>query len=60
MFRSIALLALRRPRTVLAATAVFLALAGAVGTGVFGRLSAGGFGDPAAESTRAEALLRAG
>lgn len=58
MFRSIALLALRRPRTVLAATAVFLALAGAVGTGVFGRLSAGGFGDPAAESTRAEALLR--
>ena len=58
MFRSIALLVLRRPRTVLAATAVFLALAGAVGTGVFGRLSAGGFGDPAAESTRAESLLR--
>ena len=58
MFRSIALLVLRRPRTVLATTAVFLALAGAVGTGVFGRLSAGGFGDPAAESTRAESLLR--
>ncbi|UDY35423.1 MMPL family transporter [Dermatobacter hominis] len=57
MFRSLGHLSVRRPRAVLAATGVFLVLAAVLGVGVFDRLSGGGFEDPSAESTRAEALL---
>jgi RND superfamily putative drug exporter len=57
MFRSLGQLSVRRPRAVLAVTAVFLVLAAVLGVGVFNRLSGGGFEDPSAESTRAEALL---
>ncbi len=58
MFGTIGQLSVRRPRAVLAVTAVFLVLAAALGSGVFDRLSGGGFQDPAAESTRAEAFLQ--
>ena len=57
MFRSLGQLSVSRPRAVLAATGVFLVLAAVLGMGVFDRLSGGGFEDPSAESTRAEALL---
>jgi RND superfamily putative drug exporter len=46
-----------RRRLVLVLTAVLLAAAGLYGADVAGRLSAGGFGDPGAESTRAERYL---
>jgi RND superfamily putative drug exporter len=41
---------------VVAATAAFLVVAGAWGTGVFGSLVGGGFEDPASESSRAAAV----
>ncbi len=43
----------RRGRAILVASLVLFAVAGAVGGGVAEHLSAGGFDDPAAESTRA-------
>jgi len=46
----------RRRRAVLSAAAVFVLVALAWGTGVFGRLTGGGFEDPGSESTRAAAL----
>jgi RND superfamily putative drug exporter len=58
MFRSLGRLSVRRPRAVLAVTGLFLLVAGVLGVGVFDRLSGGGFEDPSAESTRAEALLQ--
>jgi RND superfamily putative drug exporter len=48
---------LHRRRLVLVVTAVFLALAGAVGGGVAAELSGGGFDDPQAESIQAARLL---
>jgi putative drug exporter of the RND superfamily len=45
--------AVRRRRWVLAGTFVGVVVAGALGGGVFDRLSGGGFSDPQAESTRA-------
>jgi RND superfamily putative drug exporter len=47
----------RRRRWVLVGTLIGVLVAGALGGGVFNRLSGGGFGDPGAESTRAEEVL---
>ncbi|MFD0969174.1 MMPL family transporter [Plantactinospora endophytica] len=57
MFSRIGQLVVRRRRLVLALTVLFVVAAGAVGTGLFGQLGGGGFADPDAESTRAEAFL---
>ena len=38
-------------------SAIFLVLAGVLGTGVFSQLSTGGFDDPASESVRADRVL---
>ncbi len=53
----IALLAIAAPRRVLAATALLAVIAGGFAVGVTSSLSAGGFQDPAAESSRATQLL---
>src|SRR5688500_17186202 len=53
MLTRLATLVVVRRRLVLVAAVVFVAVAGAVGGGVAGRLTSGGFGDPGAESTRA-------
>src|SRR5689334_18893555 len=58
MFHALGQLTVRRRRTVLALSAIFLVLAGVLGTGVFSQLSGGGFDDPSSESTRAEQALR--
>ena len=50
-------LTMARRRLVLAAAALFLAVAGLLGGGVAGELSGGGFDDPDAESTRASRVL---
>jgi putative drug exporter of the RND superfamily len=49
---------LRRRWAVLAATLAAVVLAGVFGGGAVARLKSGGFDDPAAESTRAAAVLR--
>ena len=51
--------AYRRRWLVLAAATAFLAVAVAWGTGVFGRLTSGGFEDPGSESARAAAVAAA-
>jgi RND superfamily putative drug exporter len=56
-FASIGQTLVRRRRVVLVMTVLFVALAGAYGADVAGRLSAGGFNDPQAESARAERYL---
>jgi RND superfamily putative drug exporter len=48
----------KHPKLVLAAVAVFVLIAGAVGKDVESHLKAAGFTDPASESERAGALLR--
>ncbi len=53
MFESLGRLTFRRRRTVLALAALFLAVAGAWGTGVFGSLVSSGFATPGSESARA-------
>ncbi|MBX3286700.1 MAG: MMPL family transporter [Actinobacteria bacterium] len=58
MLARIADLAIRRHRIVLAAAFVAFVVSGAIGGGVADRLSSGGFEDPGAESTQAQALLR--
>ncbi len=57
MLSRFAHLATRRPRAVLVAAVVFVALAGGYGGGVAADLVAGGFEDPATESVRAEEAL---
>jgi hypothetical protein len=57
MFTRLGSLAVRRRRAVLVLTALFFVLAAALGSGVFDKLSTGGFQDPEAESTRAADLL---
>jgi putative drug exporter of the RND superfamily len=57
MFTRLGTLAVRRRRAVLVLTALFFVLAAAFGSGVFDKLSTGGFQDPEAESTRAADLL---
>ncbi len=53
MFGTLARSMYRRRGIVLSLAAAFLVFAGVWGTGVFGELSAGGFGDPGSESARA-------
>jgi len=53
MFTRIGHLTVRRRRLVLALSGIFVLLGAVLGTGVFGRLQAGGFEDPASESARA-------
>jgi RND superfamily putative drug exporter len=57
MFTRIGHLTVHRRRLVLALTVLFVFAAGAVGSGLFGRLGGGGFADPDAESSRAAAFL---
>jgi RND superfamily putative drug exporter len=59
MFSHIGRFAVRRRRLVLAASLVFMIGAAALGVGVFGRLSGGGFDDPASPSTQAKSALAA-
>ncbi|GIJ70535.1 MMPL family transporter [Virgisporangium ochraceum] len=59
MFTSIGRLTVRRRRLVLALTVLFVVVAGALGSGLFGSLGGGGFTDPDAESARAAAFLTA-
>src|SRR4051812_41537174 len=59
MFSRLGSLAVRRRRAVLVLTALFFVAAAVFGSGVFDKLSTGGFQDPAAESTRAADLLEA-
>jgi len=57
MFTRLGQLSVRRHRLVLALSAIFLVLAGVLGTGVFSQLSTGGFDDPTSESVRADRVL---
>jgi RND superfamily putative drug exporter len=57
MFEQLGHIVFRRRRAVLAATAVFLAVALGWGTSVFGSLVGGGFDDPQSDSFRAAQLL---
>ncbi|WP_040494694.1 MMPL family transporter [Ilumatobacter nonamiensis] len=59
MFTALGHLVVRRRRAVIAISLVGLLVAITVGVGVFGRLSTGGFADPASESSRATDLLAA-
>ncbi|MGY1684495.1 MMPL family transporter [Geodermatophilus sp. SYSU D00867] len=56
MFEALGRVVYRRRRWVLALSAVAVVVAGVWGTGVFGRLTGGGFEDPGSESARAAAL----
>ena len=57
MFEQLGHFVFRRRRAVLAATALFLAVALGWGTSVFGSLVGGGFDDPGSDSFRAAELL---
>src|SRR5918998_1875767 len=57
MFTRLGTLAVRRRRAVLVLTALFFVAAAVLGSGVFDKLSTGGFQDPEAESTQAADLL---
>src|SRR4051812_12577480 len=57
MFGRLGSFAYRRRRWVLSGSVLFVLVAALMGTGVFGRLGAGGFADPSAESTRAKDVL---
>ncbi len=57
MFTALGHLTVRRRRLVLGLTGAFLVLAAVLGSGVFSRLSGGGFDDPSSESSRVERLL---
>ncbi|WP_456949530.1 MMPL family transporter [Geodermatophilus sp. SYSU D00698] len=56
MFEALGRVVYRRRRWVLALSAVAVVVAGVWGTGVFGRLTGGGFEDPGSESARAAGL----
>jgi trehalose monomycolate/heme transporter len=53
MFEALGRLMYRRRRWVVALTLAFLVFAGIWGTGVFGKMTGGGFEDPGSESSRA-------
>jgi putative drug exporter of the RND superfamily len=57
LFTNLGRFTVRRRRLVLAFTVLFLVVAGALGSGAFGKLKPGGFDDPGAESTRARQVL---
>ncbi|WP_336031095.1 MMPL family transporter [Geodermatophilus sp. FMUSA9-8] len=56
MFEALGRVVYRRRRLVLALSALAVVVAAVWGTGVFGRLTGGGFDDPGSESSRAAAL----
>lgn len=58
MLTRVAELAVRRHRLVLVGALIAFLVSAAIGGGVAERLSSGGFDDPGAESTEAEAVLR--
>jgi len=58
MFHRLGSFTVRHRRAVLVTSVLVMVLAGVLGGGVFGRLSGGGFDDPAADSSRAEAALQ--
>ena len=58
MFERLAHLVVRRSRTTLVLFVLGLVVAGALGSGVFGRLQAAGFDDPGSDSAKAAAQLR--
>lgn len=58
MFTRLGRFTVRQRRGVLIVSLLAVIAAGALGTGVFDRLSSGGFEDPASESARAEEALR--
>lgn len=57
MFTALGRLTVRRRRLVLVLSAVLLVLSAVLGTGVFDRLSGGGFDDPSSESSRVDDRL---
>jgi putative drug exporter of the RND superfamily len=57
MFNRLASLINRWPWAILTAALIFVAVAGLIGTRVFGALSGGGFVDPTSESVRADGRL---
>src|SRR3954447_10445085 len=57
MFTRLGQFTVHRRRVVLTLTALFLVVAGLLGSGVFDALKGGGFDDPHAESTKAKHLL---
>ena len=57
MFTKLGRFTVRRSRAILVGSLIFIVLAGALGTGVFSRLSGGGFSDPAAESSKVKEVL---
>ena len=57
MFTRLGRFTVRHRRAVLVTSVLVLAVAGVLGGSVFGRLSGGGFEDPAADSSRAERAL---
>ncbi len=57
MFNRLGRMVVRRRRPVLVISLLVVIAAGALGGGVFGRLSGGGFEDPSADSTLAEEAL---
>ena len=57
MFNRLGLFAVRHRRPVLALSLVFVVVSAALGSGVFGRLSGGGFDDPGSESSRVKEVL---
>lgn len=58
MFHRIGLHVVRRRKRILASYLVFIAIAGAVGVGVFGNMKSQGYDNPASESARVDQLLR--
>ena len=57
MFTRIGNFTVRRNRLILAATVLFLVIATALGSGVFGSLKSGGFDDPGSQSSQARQVL---
>ena len=57
LFTNLGKFTVRRRRSILSLTVLFIVIAGVLGAGAFGTLQSGGFEDPGAESTRAHALL---
>jgi RND superfamily putative drug exporter len=57
MFTRIGNFTVRRNRLILAATVLFLVIATALGSGVFGSLKSGGFDDPGSQSSQARHVL---
>ena len=57
MFTNLGRFTVRRRRLVLSLSVLFVVLAGALGSGAFGKLKGSGFDDPGAESAKAREVL---